>query len=127
MNGCALPNVREGARHSLLLHQNLVILQAAPVSSRMCLHVFARCLPVFARCDAHRGKKGKPGEREVVENIRRRDVVRIGGGQALKGRANRQKTVAEQLRPNVSPHPQRRGRLDRPARGKSIWQRRKTR
>jgi len=47
--------------------------------------------------------------------------------QALKGRANRQKTVAEQLRPNVSRRPLRREPVDRPARDKSKWQRRKTR
>jgi transposase len=50
-----------------------------------------------------------------------------GLGEALKGRANRQKTAAEQMRPNVPRRPLRREPVDRPARDKSIWHRRKTR
>jgi hypothetical protein len=45
----------------------------------------------------------------------------------VKGRANRQKAVAEQLRPNVARRPARRDLVDRPSGDKSIWQRRKKR
>lgn len=55
------------------------------------------------------------------------DRYNQGWGTALKGRANRQKTVAEQMRPNVSRRPLRRAPFDRPVRNTSIWQRRKTR
>ncbi len=48
-------------------------------------------------------------------------------GKALKGRPNRQKTVAEQMRSNGSRRPLRREPVGRPARDKPIWRRRKTR